>query len=349
MKFNPIFGLSLILAVTACGGRKPTPSEAAPTQNNTATALGVEGYTVQPNYLEYTIEATGNLIAYEAVQIRPERSGKVVDLSFQEASFVPQNKIIARIDDQELKAQKRRLEINLDLAKKEVARGNELLTIQGISEEEVDRLINRVEDLQAEINILNIQIEKSLVKAPFSGLIGLRQISQGAFVTSNDIIAELRQINPIKLEFDVPEKFLNQVKEGQVLSFTTVGSDQTYSAEVYAISTEIASGTRTFKVRARSQNPDSALRPGQFAKVTLVTGTNDQAIIVPTDAVIPILNGKQVFVAKNGKAVATNVETGDRVNEGIEITSGLKIGDTVILTGLLTLVDGMPIQVRNNQ
>jgi membrane fusion protein (multidrug efflux system) len=308
----------------------------------------VDGIIMTPNFIEYTIEATGNLIPYEQVQVRSERAGKLISLSFEESSFVPAGKVLAVIDDAELKAQKNRLEVNLDLAKKEVARGLELLAIQGISEEEVDRLRNRVEDLDAEIKILEIQIEKSVIKAPFSGLIGLRQISQGAYITPNDIIAELRQINPIKLEFDVPEKFLNQVKVGQVLNFSTVGQNENYQATVYAIATEIAPGTRTFKVRARANNGNNELKPGQFAKVTLVTGTNKNGIVVPTDAVIPILNGKQVFVAKNGIAKAVTVVTGDRIGSDVEVVEGLSLGDIVITSGLLTITDGLPVNVRNN-
>ncbi|MEY2905127.1 MAG: hypothetical protein RJA52_1143, partial [Bacteroidota bacterium] len=229
----------LILAFSNCSDRTDVPSAAPPPSNSNqgAQSLAVDGIIMTPNFIEYTIEATGNLIPYEQVQVRSERAGKLISLSFEESSFVPAGKVLAVIDDAELKAQKNRLEVNLDLAKKEVARGLELLAIQGISEEEVDRLRNRVEDLDAEIKILEIQIEKSVIKAPFSGLIGLRQISQGAYITPNDIIAELRQINPIKLEFDVPEKFLNQVKVGQVLNFSTVGQNENYQATVYAIAT----------------------------------------------------------------------------------------------------------------
>ena len=343
--------LNLFLAFLifySCSDRTNVPSAAPPPASSQgASALDVDGIPIVANFLEYTIEATGNLIPYEQVQIRAERAGKLTSLSFEESSFVPAGKVLAVIDDSELRAQKNRLEVNLDLAKKEVSRGLELLAIQGISQEEVDRLRNRVEDLEAEIKILQIQIEKSVIKAPFPGLIGLRQISQGAYITPNDIIAELRQINPIKLEFDVPEKYLKQVKVGQVLNFNTVGQTENYQATVYAIATEIAPGTRTFKVRAKANNTNNELKPGQFAKVTLVTGTNENGILVPTDAVIPILNGKQVFVAKDGVAKAVTVVTGDRIGSDVEVTEGLNIGDIVITSGLLTITDGVPVNVRN--
>jgi membrane fusion protein, multidrug efflux system len=335
------------VVVFSCTDRTKVPSAAPPPSSQGGSGLSVDGISMTPRFLEYTIEATGNLIPYEQVQIRAERAGKMVSLSFEESSFVPAGKVLATIDDAELKAQKNRLEVNLDLAKKEVSRGLELLAIQGISQEEVDRLHNRVADLEAEIRILQIQIEKSVIIAPFSGLIGLRQISQGAYITPNDIIAELRQINPIKLEFDVPEKFLKQVKIGQVLNFTTVGQDQNFQATVYAIATEIAPGTRTFKVRAKATNGNNELLPGQFAKVTLVTGTNPKGILVPTDAIIPILNGKQVFVAKDGVAKAVQVVTGDRIGSDVEVIEGLNIGDVVITSALLTITDGVSVNVRN--
>lgn len=323
------------------------PSAESPGQNaGPPRAALVEGIVVTPQKLEEIINATGNLIAFESVEIRPERSGKLVSLDFQESGFVRKNTILGRVDDSELVAQKERIAINLELAKKEVARGEELLKIQGISQEEVDRLINTVKDLQAEQAILDIQINKSKIRAPFSGVLGLRQISMGAYVTPNDVIVDLKQISPIKLEFDVPERFLTKVREGQDLSFTIAGSDRVFSARVYAIGTEISPLTRTFRVRARAQNPDNILKPGQFAKVTLVTGTNDRAVLVPTDAVIPVLDGKQVYLARGGLAIAQPVVTNDRTADQVQIIEGVAIGDTVITSGLLALSDGLPIRLK---
>jgi membrane fusion protein (multidrug efflux system) len=176
--------------------------------------------------------------------------------------------------------------------------------------------------------------------------LGLRQVSQGAYVTPNDIIIELKQISPIKLEFEVPERYLVQVKEGQTLEFTIVGSDQIFTAKVYAIGTEISPLTRTFKVRATAKNSNNTLKPGQFARVSLVTGINENAIMVPTDAVIPVLDGKQVYLVRNGRVIAQKVETNERSAEMIEVVTGLEIGDTVAVGGLLALSDGGLIRIN---
>ena len=329
-----------------CNEEKPA-SQAAPTAARGPRAALVDAYVVQPQRLEQIINATGNLIAYESVEIRPERSGKLINLNFQESGYVKAGTLIGKVDDSELVAQKTRLSINLELAEKEVARGRELFAIQGISQEELDRLINRVQDIKAEQNILDIQIGQSKITAPFSGVFGLRQVSQGAYVTPKDVIVDLQQISPIKLEFEVPERFLPQVRNGQELNFTIAGSDKDFVAKVYAIGTEISPLTRTFKVRATASNPNNELKPGQFAKVTLVTGINESAVLVPTDAVIPVLDGKQVFLIKNGQSIAQKVETNERLEGQVEVTMGVSLGDTIIISGLLALSDGGAVNINS--
>lgn len=319
----------------------------APAASQGPRAIAVDGFVVEPRPLEEIINATGNLIAYEAVAIRPERSGKLVMLDFEEASFVREGTLLGKIDTEELQAQRDRLDVELDLAEKEVARGKELLAVQGISTEELDRLANRVEAIKAEQKVIDVQLEKSEIRAPFSGVLGLRTISEGAYVTPNTVIVELRQIHPIKLEFEVPERFLAKVQPGQELTFTIVGSDEVFSARVYATGVEIAPETRTFTVRATARNDRNLLKPGQFAKVTLITGINQEARLVPTDAVIPVLDGKQVYVARKGRAIATFVQTGERQANEIEVIQGLELGDTVIVSGLLSLSDGALIEVSN--
>lgn len=341
---------SVVLFLQSCNSEEkpsPTPAQAAaPPSSAPPPAVPVQGFVVQARTLEKAIGATGSLIAYEAVDIRPERSGKLMQLNFNESSFVKEGKVLAKIDDKQLLAERKRLEVSLDLAHKEVERGKELLQIQGVSAEEMDRLTNRVEAIKAEMAVIDVQIEKSTIIAPFSGVVGLRQKSPGAYVTPNDIIVDLKQINPLKLEFEVAEKYINQVAANQSLTFTVVGFDQTFNAKVYATDSEIAPSTRTFRVRATCANPGNRLKPGQFAKVNLVTGKNQQAVMVPTDAVIPVLEGKQLFVYKGGKAIATKVTVEDRRAQFVEITKGVSIGDTIIVSGLMSLTDNTPVSIQ---
>ena len=209
-KQSTILGVTLFLSLfifQSCDSKEEQASEGPPARSFGPRAALVDATVVSAQQLEQIINATGNLIAYESVEIRPERSGKLVKLTFTESAYVRKGSILGQVDDDELVAQRDRTDINLELAEKEVARGEELLKIQGISQEEVDRLINRVKDIKAEQRILDIQIEKSRIKAPFSGVLGLRQVSEGAFITTNDVLVELQQISPIKLEFEVPERF----------------------------------------------------------------------------------------------------------------------------------------------
>ena len=314
--------------------------------NRSARAVPVDVFVVEGDLLEQVITATGNIIPNEAVEIRPERSGKLVSLGFREATYVEKGRLLAKIDDADLLAQKDKLAVQLKLAEIELERARGLLAIQAATQEEVDRLSNRVEELKADQRIVDVQLDRSKVLAPFDGYVGLRDISEGAYVTPQNVLVDLQQINPIKLEFEVPEKYLSLVKNGQELTFFVSGSEQQYKARVYALSSDIAPGTRTFTVRATATNGNNQLKPGQFAKVELVTGVNESAVIIPTDAIIPVIDGKQVYVFRDGKAIGTAVTTGTRLDARVEITDGLQVGDSIIVSGLLSLTNGTPVQVN---
>ena len=334
--------------LTSCGSDEeipsaaPAPSFAPPSQQ----ALTVEGFVVKPQTIERTLQATGSLLANESVPIQFERNGRLEKLYFQEATFVKAGQLLAEIDDSELQAQKKKFEVNLDLAEKQAARGKELVAIQAMSQEEYDRLLNSIESIKADLALNAVQLEKSKIYAPFSGVLGLRQVSEGAYIGPSDVIVDLYQINPIKLEFDVPERYLPEMKSGLELTFTVVGQNTPYQAKVYAIGTELNPDTRTVKVRALANNAQQILKPGQFAKVNLVTSVTNQAVMIPTDAIVPILDRKQVFIARKGSAEAITVLTGDRRNAYIEVLNGIQIGDTVIVSGLMSVVNGSKIVIN---
>ena len=310
-------------------------------------AMQVEGFVAKAERLENIINATGSLLPNESVAISPERAGKLAKIFFKESSHVRAGELLAKIDDQELVAQLDKLKVQERIAIKEEERGQELRKIEAIPQDEFERLVNTREQIQAEMKLIGVQIEKTEIRAPFSGLIGLRNLSLGAYVTPSQSIAELQQTNPLKLEFDVPEKYMLQVNKGQKVAFDVVGFEDPFEAIIYATSVEVMANTRTFKVRARSANPKGVLRPGNFAKVDVITGVNEQAIMVPSDAVIPSIAGQKVFVSKAGQVEERMVETGTRSGIMIEVMSGLMENDTVIVSGLLALSAGMPIQISN--
>ena len=341
----PIFSLVVLMS---CGSDEEVPS-AAPAPSfapPSAQAMTVEGFVVTPQTMARTLEATGSLLPNEAVPIQFERNGRLEKLYFQEGANVKAGQLLAEIDDSELLAQKKKLEVSIDLAEKQVARGKELVAIQAMSQEEYDRLLNSIESIKADLALNEILIGKSKIYAPFSGTLGLRQVSEGAYIGPSDVIIDLYQIHLIKLEFDVPERFLPEMKTGQNLTFTVVGQDKPYEARVYAIGTELNPETRTVRVRGIANNPQQILKPGQFAKVQLVTSVTQEAVLVPTDAIVPILDGKEIFVARGGTAQAINVRTGERRDAYIEVLNGIKIGDTVIVSGLMSVANGSKIVIN---
>ncbi len=303
----------------------------------------VDYMVVAAQSLENTLQTTGNLVANEFVDIRSERSGRLTKILFKEGGLVQQGALLAELDRVELEAQLSKLKVNEAYYIREIARAKDLLAIDGIAQEEFDRISLSLDQTRADIRITEVAIEKTRIRAPFTGRLGLRQVSEGAYVSSNDILVRLQQTNPIKLEFDVPERFSRDLRIGQRVEFSVEGIRQIFFAEVYALSNEVESSTRTLMVRARCGNSGNILQPGNFAKVKITTSQNQKVVLVPTDAVIPILNGQQVLVIRNGAASGQQVEVAQRLENYIAITGGLNPGDTVILSGLLALREGMPV------
>ena len=309
--------------------------------------MSVEGFIARGERLERIINATGSLLANESVQISPERAGKLVHLAVREAAYVKKGTLLAKIDDQELQAQLKKLEVQERMAARDVERSKALRAIEAVPLEEVERLENTWEQIQADIALTKIQIDKSEIRAPFAGLLGLRNVSLGAYVAPNESIIELQQINPLKLEFDVPEKYMRDIATDQKVSFEIVGFEDPFVATIYAASIDVSPSTRSFKVRARCPNPGRKLKPGNFAKVEVITGVNAEAIMLPSDAVIPVIDGQKVMVAEEGKVAERMVETGSRRGIMIEIQSGVQEGDTVLVSGLLALSSGMEIEISD--
>ena len=221
-----------------------------------------------------------------------------------------------------------------------------LVEKEAISQQEYDVARADYESAKAQTALIRAQIAKTIVRAPFSGKIGLRSISEGEYLTPTTVVANLLSINPVKVLFSVPEKYGGQIKVGQGLSFTVSGSETTYDAEIYAIEPGVDASTRTISIRAIADNPEERLFPGAFASITLPLDHTEDAVLVPTEAVVPVQNGKQVFLLEHGKAVATPVETESRTSTDVLITSGVSIGDTVLTSGIMSLNDGMPVTVQ---
>lgn len=291
------------------------------------------------------ITVSGSIEANEQVQIRSEVSGIVKTLSFQEGSNVKKGELLLQIDDSELQARLNQATTQEQLSKDNERRAALLLEKEAISQQEYDVALADYKTAQAQIQLIQAQIAKTRIKAPFDGRIGLRAISVGEYLTPSTIVANLMSINPIKVLFSIPEKYSREVKPSQPITFSLAGSAQTYHATVYALEPAIDINTRTIQIRARAKNDQGEIVPGSFAKVELPVQKREDVILVPTEAIIPIQNGKQVFVYRNGKARITKIETDDRTGSDVIVTAGLQTGDTVLTTGLMALTDDMPISV----
>lgn len=289
---------------------------------------------------------SGSIEADEQVEIRSEVSGIVTAIYFQEGSNVSKGQLLFKVNDIELRAQLAQAKTKESLSAENERRAKLLLQKEAISQEEYEVARADYKTTQAQSQLIQAQIEKTSVRAPFSGKIGLRSISPGTYVTPSLLVAKLVNSGQLKITFSIPEKYASQVKKNATISFKVSGSDQSYSAKVYAIEPEVEIATRTLQVRAIASNKDGKLFPGTFADVELPLDIIKDAVVIPTEAIIPVQNGKKVFIANKGMAKEVLVETATRTDASILILSGLKAGDTVLTSGVMSLKDESPIVVK---
>ena len=308
-------------------------------------AVLVTGYVVLPQTLDNKIQATGSILANEEVQLQSETAGKIVGLYLQEGSRVKKGDLLVKINDSDLQANLKKNESAVKLDEDNEFREKRLLDIKGISQGEYDAAVNVLNGAKADVELVKAQIAKTEIKAPFDGVIGLKSVSEGSYISNATIVANLEELDPVKIDFSIPEKYMNQVHKGDEIFFTVVGSSQKYKGSIYAIEPRIDVASRTLQIRALASNKDNTLLSGAFASIELVLQHLKNVIMVPTQAIVPGLKSQNVFVSRNGLAQTQLVETGIRNDVSIEITKGLQRGDTVITTGMLQLRNGMPVKI----
>ena len=305
----------------------------------------VSGMILQPQSFDDNLSLSGSLEANEQVDIRSEVSGVVESINFQEGSNVSKGQVLFKVNDLELRAQLAKAKTAQNLASENERRAKLLLQKEAISQEEYDVARADLQSAKAQTQLISAQLAKATLRAPFSGKIGLRSISKGTYVTPETVVAKLINMNQVKLTFSIPEKYASQMKVGNTLTFTTAGSKQKYTVKIYAIEPEVEVATRTLKLRAIAENPQGKLLPGTFADVQLPLERINDALLVPSQVLIPVQNGKKIFVDRGGITKEVLVETGARTAKEVLVTSGLKAGDTILTTGVMTLKDGAPVQV----
>lgn len=344
-----ILFLLVLITLLSCENKKKTatPPNAAAQRANRPTPA--EGFIVKTKSLSENLEVPGTLLPFEVTEIRPEISGRIVYLNVPEGKFVAKGAVLAKLFDGDLQAQLKKLQVQLEIAQQTASRYKELLKIGGISQQEYDLSELQANNLKADIELVRVDIYKTSIRAPYSGRVGLKSISTGAYVTPTTLITTISQVNRLKMEFTVPEKYSDNMKTGRVVNFTVAGSDQKFSSAIMATESNIEANTRTLKVRSVVNGNHSSLVPGAFAKVTLKLGQDDQALIIPTQAVIPQARNKRVILYRNGVAKFEIVSTGIRDSSFVQITEGLKAGDTVVTTGLLAIRPDSQIKLSKIQ
>ena len=295
----------------------------------------VKAHIVSLETLSNSVYTTGTILANEEVELRSEISGKIIKILFKEGSYVNKGDLLIKINDADLQAQLRRAESKVKLSKEKESRQKQLRDGNLISQEEYDNTVGELNVNQADYDLIKAQIDKTEIRAPFSGVVGLRSVSEGSYVTTNTVMARLQNFNSIKVDFSIPEKYSASVKTGDELEFKISGSNRLFQAKVYAIEPKINPGTRTLQIRAICNSSYKELIPGAFANVELNLKQIADAILIPTVSIVPELKGQKVFLYKNGIVNAQNVEIGIREETRVQIISGLQKGDTVITSGIL--------------
>ena len=295
----------------------------------------MEGYVVKPTVLDQSIVVSGTVKSFEETVLMPDISGRVTMINLPEGKFVKKGTLLVKLFDSDLQASLRKMQSQLELAEQTEKRQAELLSVSGISQLDYDQTDLQVKVIKDDIEVLKAQIGKTEVYAPFDGTIGLRNISVGAQVTTNTPLATIREINLLKLDFSVPEKYSKEITAGKKVKFSVQAEDTSFDARIVAAEGGIETTTRNLKVRAVIDSKSSSLKPGAFATVELPLGTRSAALMIPTQAVIPQERDKKVIVSNNGIARFVVIKTGVRKASEVEITDGLKSGDTVVTTGVL--------------
>ena len=350
MKFRYIFIALLVVGLIALviyrvGENKEIENAGGPPSGGQAPLI-VSAKVLKPQNFAENLSLSGSLEANEETEIRSEVSGIVENINFKEGSKVSKGQVLLRVNDRELRAQLSKVQTAQNLASENQRRAKLLLEKQAISQEEYDMAEADLQSAKAESQLTSAQLSKATIRAPFSGIIGLRTISEGTYVTPSTPIANLVNTDKLKLTFSIPEKYSSQVKLNDTLKFTTSNSPDEYTAVIYAIEPQVDVETRTLKMRAIAENNDGKLIPGTFANVFLPLASVEDALFVPTESLIPVQNGKKIFIYENGSAKEVFVETGTRTDSSARIIKGLKPGDTVLTSGVMMLKDGAPVQIE---
>jgi membrane fusion protein (multidrug efflux system) len=349
IKFISIGALILIIAGFIIIPKILTTKEKSPTNNPQSNqqnqAITADAYIVNEQVLDNEIKTVGTIKANEEVELKSEVSRKIVGIYFKEGSYVSRGKVLFKLDASDLIAQLRKQQVDEQLAINQRDR-EKMLIDKGLTPEETYETIEaNLSRIRADMEITRVNISKTNITAPFSGIIGLRNVSVGAYVSPSVVLASIQDVSKIKIDFSIPEKYGPLFKVGQELDFIVEGIPGNFKASVYAYEPKVENNTRTLVLRAICLNPGKKLLPGNFANVSLKLSTQNNAILIPTEALVPKLKGQSVILYKNGIAKFVDVEIGERTEDKIQITLGINSGDTILTNNILRVKPEMKVKI----
>jgi len=307
--------------------------------------MSVNGIVAALQPLDNIVNSSGTVLASESVDLAAEASGTIQSISFKEGAHVRKNDLLVKINDEDLRAQLKKTELQIQLAADQADRQKRLFETNNSSKEQYDVAVSTLATLKADRENLVASIRKREIRAPFDGIVGLRYVSEGSYISPTTRIASIQKINPLKVDFAIPEKYAGKVHVGDLVKFHSDETSLEFTGKVYAVEPEIEPSTRTVQLRALCDNKGETIFPGGYVHVELRLKQAGGALMIPTQAIIPVLKGQTVLVRKNGVVVSVPVKTGVRTPSVIQITDGLSAGDTVLTTGILQLRPGMPVNV----
>ncbi len=307
--------------------------------------LPVSGYLIAPVQMNEMKNSSGTILPDEEVELSFETSGKIVAIHFNEGTRVKKGDLLAKMNDRPLQAQLLKLQAQKKLAEEKEFRQRSLLEKDAISRESYDQVATELQAIEADLLLIQARIAETELRAPFDGVIGLRLLSEGSYATPATKIVRLVKTSPLKIDFSIPERYASEVRPGFPIEFTIDGNNNVFKASVYAVDPKINIDTRTIGVRALYPNTREELKPGRFASITMRLSKIDNTIAIPTEALIPEMEGEKVFVYRSGKASTVKVTTGLRTEALIQILEGLAFGDTLLTSGILQLREGLPVKL----
>ena len=319
----------------------PAPSMGSPRSQS----LSVNAVVLKPQSLNDVFRTKGVLLPDEEVDLTFETSGKITELKFKEGSFVNKGQHLAKVNDAPLQAELKKLESQLPLAQERVYRQRTLLAKDAVSQEAFETVTTELDKLKADIELVKARIAQTELRAPFSGMIGLRMVSEGAYASPQVMISKLTKISPLKIEFSVNERQESEIVDGTKLSFTVENDLNTYEASVYAVETSLEASTLSLKARARYSNPGGKMKPGRSANIEIQLREITNTLVIPSMSSIAEMGQDIVYTYKNGKAHRVVLTKGLRTASSVQVLEGLSIGDTLLTTGVMQLRDGMNVSI----